>query len=358
MQIESVQARTVNVPLTRPLVTGGGSVGVAPLVLIDVQSDNVLVGRSYVFAVSPLLAPAVASLVEQVGSILVGCDLRPRAIYQTMTRRLRLAGLDGLAGWAVAGIDMAVWDLHAKAMEEPLYRVLGGAAGPIPAYNSNGLGLIGADAAAVEALELAQGFGGVKVRLGYETVEEDVAVLEAVREAVPEDVAVMCDYNQCLSRAGAKERIAAIDEMGLAWIEEPLSADDIDGYADLRGWTTTPVQLGENARNARDILRLIEREACDLLMPDVAKIGGVTPWLRAAEICAAAEVPISTHLFPEVSVHLMAVSPTAHWLEFVDWAAPVLKDPLVAADGYVMPPDRPGSGIEWNEDAVARYRTL
>ena len=243
-------------------------------------------------------------------------------------------------------------------MEEPLYRVLGGAAGPIAAYNSNGLGLIGADAAAVEAQELARGFGAVKVRLGYESVDEDVAVLEAVREAVPEDVAIMCDYNQCLSRAGAKERIAAIDEMGLAWIEEPLSADDIDGYADLRGWTTTPVQLGENARNARDILRLIEREACDLLMPDVAKIGGITPWLRAAEICAAAEVPISTHLFPEVSVHLMAVSPTAHWLEFVDWAAPVLKDPLVAADGYVMPPDRPGSGIEWNEDAVARYRTL
>lgn len=358
MQIESVRARTVSVPMARPLVTGGGSVGVAPLVLIDVISDNVLVGRSYVFAVSPLLAPAVASLVERIGAILVGVDLRPRAIYETMTRRLRLAGLDGLAGWAVAGLDMAVWDLHAKALEEPLYRVLGGAAQPVAAYNSNGLGLIGASAAGPEAVDLADGFGAVKVRLGYDSVDEDVAVLEAVREAVPEGVAVMCDYNQCLSRAAAKERITAIDEMGLAWIEEPLSADDVAGHADLRGWTTTPVQLGENARNARDILRLIEAEACDLLMPDVVKIGGITPWLRAAEICAAAEVPISTHLFPEVSVHLMVVSPTAHWLEFVDWAAPVLRDPLVAVDGYVMPPDRHGSGIEWDEDAVARYRVV
>lgn len=355
MRIESIRARAVNVPMNNPLVTGGGSVTTAPLILIDLETDKGVVGRSYIFAVSPMLSPALVSLVQKLGEDLTGVDLRPRTVHQTMCRRLRLAGVDGLLGWVVAGIDMAVWDAHARWLEEPLYRVLGGASQPISAYNSNGLGLVGPEKAGPEAAELAEGFGAVKVRLGYEDIETDVLTIAAVMDAVPEGMPVMCDYNQSLNRAQAKVRFAAIDDMGLEWIEEPLTAEDVGGYADLRQWSSTPVQLGENARSPMDIARLIREGAGDLLMPDVAKIGGVTNWLRAAELCAAAEVPISSHLFPEFSVHMLATSPTAHWLEFVDWAAPVIREPLEVVDGYALPPDRPGAGIDWNEEAVSRY---
>lgn len=355
MHIVSIRARAVNVPMARPLTTGGGSVDTMPMALVDLETSGGLVGRSYVLAISPLILPGLVSLVEKLGSALAGVDLRPRLLHGTMTKRLRLAGVDGLLGWAIAGIDMAAWDAHARRLDLPLYRVLGGAAAPIAAYNSNGLGLIGPEAVGPEAAALAEDFGAVKLRLGYDDLETDIAAIEAVREALPPEIELMCDYNQCLSRPQAKERLAAIDEMGLSWVEEPITAEDVEGYADLREWNVTPLQLGENARSPRDIQRLIEARAGDLLMPDAAKIGGVTNWLRAAELCAAAEVPISTHLYPEVSVHLMAVSPTAHWLEYVDWAAPVLKDPLAVTDGLVSPPDRPGTGIEWDEEAVARY---
>lgn len=355
MKIGKVTARAVLVPMKRPLVTGGGSVEKTAFVLVDLETDTEITGRAYVFAVNPVLAAALARLIEGIGETLKGEAVAPRPLHERMTKSLRLAGVEGFIGWAVAGLDMAHWDAFAKNADLPLWRLLGGERRAVDAYNSNGLGLIGPDAAANEAAELAEGFGAVKVRLGYADVDTDVEVLDAVIEAVPADMPVMCDYNQSLSRAEAKMRIAAIDDMGLAWIEEPIAHDDVDGYAAICGYTETSVQLGENARSPAEIGRLILNDAADLLMPDVAKIGGVTNWLNAAEQCAAANIGLSTHLFPEVSVHMMAVSPTAHWLEYVDWAEPFLTEPLRVKDGKATPPETPGLGIDWNEEAVAEF---
>lgn len=355
MKIAKVTARAVLVPMNRPLVTGGGSVEKTAFVLVDLETDTEIVGRAYVFAVSPVLARSLASLVAGIGETLAGETVAPRPLHERMAKSMRLAGMEGFIGWAVAGIDMALWDAFAKNAGLPLYRLLGGEPRAVAAYNSNGLGLIGPDAAANEAAELAEGFGAVKVRLGYADVDTDVEVAEAVIDAVPSDVQVMCDYNQSLSRAEAKVRIAAIDDLGLSWIEEPIVHDDVEGYATICGYTETSVQLGENARSPAEIGRLIAAEAADLLMPDVAKIGGITNWLNAAEQCGAAGIGLSTHLFPEVSVHMMAVSPVAHWLEYVDWANPFLAEWLEVRDGRASPPDRPGLGIDWNEAAVAEF---
>ncbi|WP_416897669.1 MAG: enolase C-terminal domain-like protein [Minwuia sp.] len=355
MKIRRISARPVSIPMNRPVITGGGAVEEAVFVLIDVGTDSEIVGRSYVFAVSPLLAKELVALIEGIGGRLTGEDIAPRALHEKMWKSLRLAGVEGFIGWAIAGLDMAHWDAFAKQAGMPLYRVLGGQSREIDAYNSNGLGLIGPEAAAKEAAELAKGFGAVKLRLGYADVEDDCEVIEAVMDAVPPEMPVMCDYNQCLTRSDAKVRMAAIDDMGLAWIEEPLAHDDVDGYASLCAYTETPVQLGENARSPAEIARLIAAEAADLLMPDVAKIGGVTPWMNAADQCAASHVRLSTHLFPEISAHMMAASPTAHWLEYVDWAEAVLAEPLKVEKGKTRPSETPGAGIDWNEDAIAKF---
>lgn len=355
MKITSITARAVLAPINRPVVTSGGAVEKAAFVLVDLETDEGITGRSYVFAVSPTLAGSLKALVEGIGEGLTGLPVAPRELHQRMWNSLRLAGVEGFIGWAVAGIDMAAWDAAAKAADLPLCRLLGGERRAIDAYNSNGLGLIGPEAAAIEAAELASGYGAVKVRLGYADIETDIEVLEAVIGAVPEDMPVMCDYNQGLTRADAKQRISAIDDMGLDWIEEPLLHDDLEGYATLCAAGETPIQLGENARSPAEIQRLIAAEAADFLMPDVAKIGGVTNWMNAAEQCAAARIRLSTHLFPEISAHMMAASPAAaHWLEFVDWAAPFLAEPMVVTDGKAWPSDTAGAGIEWDEDAVAK----
>src|SRR5918998_4805007 len=208
----------------------------------------------------------------------------------------------------------------------PRVRLLGGEPGWIPAYNSCGLGMIGAERAAEEARELlAPGFSAIKVRLGYQELETDLEVVGAIRDAVGEEVVLMSDYNQSLSVAEAQRRAAALEDEGLYWIEEPTRADDYSGHAQIRQDAKTPVQIGENWWGPHDAAKSIEVGASDYVMPDAMKIGGVTGWLRAATLAEGRGNPLSNHLFPEISVHLLAVSPTRHWMEYVDWATPILE---------------------------------
>jgi len=170
------------------------------------------------------------------------------------------------------------------------------------------------------------------------------------------EVRLMVDFNQGLNFAEALERCHALDDLGLAWIEEPVVYDSLEGYARLAADLKTPLQIGENFYGPRDLYNALQMKACDLVMPDFMRIGGVTGWLRAAPIAAAAGIPVSTHLYPEVAAHVMRVTETAHWLEWQDWADPILQQPYEIRDGRLQIPDRPGLGLDWNEEAVARHR--
>lgn len=176
-----------------------------------------------------------------------------------------------------------------------------------------------------------------------------------MRRGVGDSVHLMSDYNQGLTVPEASRRIRALGDEGLCWIEEPCRADDFEGYARLRGEATTPIQMGENWWGPKEMADSLRAGASDLGMPDAMKIGGVSAWLKAAALGEAAGMPLSTHLFPEVSVHLMAATPTRHWLEYVDWASPVLAEPMRIRAGRLAVPDVPGTGIDWNEAAVTRY---
>jgi len=356
LTLRSLRARPVNVPLKRPLQTSGGAVETAPLVLIDLETNEGVSGCSYVFVYAAMALRPVVALLDALGEILMGDQASPAAIEAKLQRRFALVGPYGLTGMAAAGVDMACWDLLAKATKLPLVRLLGGEPRPIPAYNSCGLGIIGQDRAGAEAQELvAPGFGAVKVRLGYPTPEEDLRVVRRVRQSVGQAVLVMSDYNQCLTVAEAVRRAATLDDEGLYWIEEPTRFDDYEGHAQIARETKTPIQLGENCSGPHEVARALAAKAGDYLMPDVVKVGGITRWLRAAALAEPAGVPISGHLYPEVSVHLLGVAPTSHWLEYVDWADPVLEQPLVVRAGQALIPERPGIGLAWNEPAVERF---
>jgi mandelate racemase len=332
LTIRSLEVRAVEVPMRRPLKTGGGEVATAATVLIDLLTEEGITGRSYVFCPTPLV------------------------LEQKMQRTFRLLGSQGLTAMAAAGIDMAAWDALAKACGVPLIRLLGGEPRRMPAYNSCGLGMIGAGRAAEEAEELvAPGFGAIKVRLGYPTLETDVDVVRAVRSSVGEDVVLMSDYNQSLSVVEAGRRAAALEGEGLYWIEEPTRADDYSGHARIRHESRTPIQIGENWWGPHDMAKSVEAGASDYAMADAMKIGGVTGWIRAAALAESAGLPLSSHLFPEISAHLLATSPTSHWLEYVDWATPILEEPLRVENGYASVPDVPGIGLSWDEEAVRRY---
>ena len=354
--IKRLTARPVIVPMRRPLATAGGAVAEAPLILIDVETASGIVGRAYSFAYHAWALKPVMAMFDVLAEKVQGKALDPREVQADLWSAFRLLGAKGAAGQAMSGLDMALWDAGAKSQGQPLYQALGAEAAAIPAYNSKGLGMIGPVAAGKEARELLdEGFGAIKVRLGYPTLEEDVAVVRSVREAMPDDAPLMSDYNQSQDVEEVIRRMTALDGEGLYWVEEPVHYDDFYGHAALRKVIDTPVQTGENCWFPGEMAKCLAAGACDYFMPDAGKIGGVTGWLGAAKLAAAADLPLSSHLYPEVSVHLLAATPTRHWLEYVDWAEPILDESLAVEDGQCRPPEKPGIGIEWDEAAIAKY---
>ena len=357
LTLRSIRAVAVEVPMKHALGTSRAVIRAAPLVLVDVETEDGVTGRAYLFCYVPAAASAIASLLVEVERVVKGDRVAPVDLWAKLAKRFTLIGVQGIVRMAMAGFDVACWDALAIAAGQPLVALLGGAPRPMRAYNSNGLGIMAPDKLAREADELLEGgFKAVKLRLGYASLAGDIAAVRTVRARLPAGVELMVDYNQALSVADALERGRALDAEGVYWIEEPIRHDDYRGAAELARELATPIQIGENFSQPHAMEEALLANACDYVMPDLERIGGVTGWMRAAAIAHAHGREMSSHLFPEVSAHLLAVTPTAHWLEYVDWAAPVLAQPIAIADGFAQIPDRPGNGIEWNAAAVERYR--
>jgi mandelate racemase len=357
LTIRSVNATLVMVPMRRPLGTSAMGITEAPLVLIDLHTEEGITGRAYLFCYLEAAGHAVLALARDASTVLAGTAAAPAAARRTLKARFKLLGARGLAAAVLAGVDIACWDALAIAAGLPLARILGATIRPVPAYNSNGLGLLEPGAAADEALELvAEGFSAIKMRLGRPSGRDDLAAVRAIRAAIPPEVELMADYNQALTLNDARQRCRQLDDEGLYWIEEPVRHDDYAASAELAASLRTPVQIGENFAGPRAMFAALAGKASDLVMPDLDRIGGVSGWLAAAALADAAGAEMSSHLYPEVSAHLLAATPTAHWIEYVDWADPILQQPLTVTDGRVLPPDRPGNGLDWDPDAVSRFQ--
>jgi mandelate racemase len=327
--------------------------------LIDVETEEEITGRAYVFCYLPSATAAVEAIVREAAARIAGDRVAPVDLNAKLARHFRLLGVRGVVTMALAGFDAACWDALAVAAGVPLVELLGGTVRPVRAYNSNGLSIrTSMSELADEAEELLEegGFNAVKLRLGYGDAAGDVAALKAVRKRVPEGTVVMADYNQALTVAEALQRGRALDQQGLAWIEEPIRHDDYAGNAALARELATPIQIGENFDGPFAMAEALAAHACDYAMPDFARIGGVSGWLEAAALAQAAGIEMSSHLYPEFSAHLLAATPTCDWLEYVDWASPILAEPLEIRDGQAIIPTRPGAGIRWDDDAVDRYR--
>jgi mandelate racemase len=357
LTIRHIRARPVMVPFKRPPVAASGALSHATLVLIDLETDDGITGRSYVFGFSAWALKPIVACVDAIREMLAGDPLAPADVDAKIRKNLTLLGTPGLVGLAHAGVDMCAWDALAQAAGLPLVKLLGGNVGPVRAYNSCGLWIMPVDQLAddAEALVGEGNFSAIKLRVGRENPADDVAAARAVKKRVGDTITVMCDFNQRLTVNDAIERGRMLDAEGLAWIEEPVRHDDYAGCARIAAELSTPVQIGENLLNTFELIKALEARAMDYVMPDVQRIGGVTGWLRAAAIAHAYGMDMSSHLFPEYSAHLLAVTPTRHWLEYIDWADPILEEPLQIRDGNALIPARSGSGISWNEDAVKRY---
>jgi mandelate racemase len=351
--IRGVKARAVIAPISRPVKNAFGVIEAAPLVLIDVETDQGITGRSYIFAYARLTLAPLVHLIEEIGRDLTGRAIAPFDLMAAMDAKFRLLGWQGLVGMAVSGLDMAFYDALGQAAGRPLAELLGGSPRPIRAYDSYGVVDPVADEKDLKR-SLDQGFRGIKIKGGDGDAANDERMVKGVRKLIGPDIALMIDFNQSLNPAEAIDRIARLAPYDLHWVEEPVAQENLQGLAAVRRESSISIQAGENWWFPRGFAEAIAAGASDFIMPDLMKVGGVTGWMRVAAQAEAASIPMSSHLFAEASAHMLAVTPTAHWLEVLDLGRSILAEPIRIVDGAVTARG-PGLGLLWDEAAVAKY---
>lgn len=351
--IRALKVRAVTAPLANPIRTAVGEVPSAPLVIIEVLTEQGVTGTSYLFAYTPVTLRALVALLRDLEPELVGQPVSPVERMRQLELRSRLVGWQGLIGMAVGALDLAFWDALGRAGNVPVVTLLGGQPRALLAYDSYGIIDPAKDAKLLER-SVESGFKAVKIKIGAGSIADDVKVVGETRRIIGPDTRLMVDYNQSQTVPSALERIRRLEAFDLAWVEEPVLADDLHGHARVRAASGgVPIQTGENWWFPRGMANAVAAGASDLAMIDIMKIGGVTGWLQAMGQADAASLPLSSHTFNEPSAHVLALTPTAHYLEFLDLAGALMTEPLRPTDGRVTARG-PGLGIEWDDTAIQR----
>lgn len=354
--ISDISTRILYVPAARPLVNAALSIEGFYYVLVWVRDTDGTVGESFLFALDAGHARILDAAVTAMGGRIVGRDPEGiEAIWQDGWKSASFLGTSGVTVMALAGIDGALWDIEGKRAGQSISRLLGRIRDTVPAYASDGLWVGDAtDMLRDQATAFADaGFGAMKMRLKGEAAF-DLPRIAAVREAIGA-LDLMVDANQAMDIEGAIQLGRALADHDILWFEEPLPAHDLEGLARLAKEIETPVAAGESLFTAHEFARLVDLKAAHYLMPDLQRAGGVSEFVRIGRAAAAKGLPVSSHLFPEYSVQLMAHLPTAHSLESVSWSAPLFRETLRIESGTAHVPDRPGWGFTFDPDAVTRY---
>jgi mandelate racemase len=358
LTLKEVRIRAVNVPLKKPIIAHLGTFDSWPFLCLDLITNQDIIGKSYIGPYLKEYLPAIASCIRVLSKNYVQRSINPYSFYQHSMKSLSLLGFKGIALYGLAALDIALWDAFAKAHKKPFVELFGGSVKcSIKAYNSSGLWLIEHNKLAKEAeiLRKEGDFKALKLRIGRESYKQDISAYNEVIKGAGSDIIVMSDYNQCFTTKEAIRRCHALDDAGFYWFEEPIQFNMLEDMKKICKEIKTPITIGENFHGPKDAQDALLNNSCDMIMPDLMRIGGVSGWIKTASIAEAFNIEVSSHLYPEVSAHLMALTPTSDWIEWIDWANPILKEPYKIKNGNIMIPDKLGFGLEWNEDILSKY---
>ncbi|HUC17721.1 MAG TPA: mandelate racemase/muconate lactonizing enzyme family protein [Acetobacteraceae bacterium] len=358
MKITRLLTKTVQVPFRKPILSALGELRSADSVLIFIETDAGLVGEGLSMALNGVRLSVLVEMARSLEPLILGLDPTLDGSFRTRAwRELNFFGTQGVSAMGIAGIDMALWDLRGKAAGLNVARLLGACRTEVPAYASGGLWL----SASIDELQreaeafLQQGFRAMKMRLGKPSHDEDVARVRAVREAIGPDVPLMADANQHMTVTNAIRLGRRLEEFGLAWFEEPIRYDDHAGEAAIAAALDTPLASGETEYTSRGMLRMLEARSADILMPDLQRMGGPTEFLKAGHIAEAYAIPVSSHLYSEMSLPLLATLPNALILEHMPWFEELYGARIeLDGNGHAKLPDRPGWGFSFDQAAVRR----
>ena len=358
MRITDVTTRVVSVPLERPIRTPIHHIVNVDNVLVELHTDEGVTGISYLWCFGVKRAQALALLVQDMVSLLAGMDpLARAAVHTRMEREANFLGKVGAVTIAMSAIDTASWDIAGKAFGRPVWQLLGGEVRDVPVY-AGGLFLSDSlDTIVAEARGyVASGFRAIKMRCGAKDWREDIARVEAVRDAVGPDFTLMVDVVQGWTVDRAIKVGRELERYNLTYIEDPVLFDDLEGMAHVAAVLDTPIAAGENDYGLRGFRRLLEGKVVDIPMIDLQRVGGISAWMQVATMASAWGKSVVPHVFPEISIHLLSAVPSALFLEYVSWWEVLFAETPKLVDGSMRAPGSPGLGLAFDNDAIERFR--
>jgi L-alanine-DL-glutamate epimerase-like enolase superfamily enzyme len=329
--------------------------------MVRIFTDDGLAGTGYAYTIGTGGSSVIALLRDHLAPRLIGRDpFEIEAIWKSLFFATHATAVGAITALALAAIDIALWDIRCLAARRPLWQEAGGAQRAVALYSTEG-GWLHIDARALvdDALSVkAQGFGGTKIKVGRPHASEDVARLAAVREAVGPAFEIMTDANQAFTAAEAVRRARLFEPLDLAWFEEPLPAEDIDGHARLAASTSLPVAVGESLYHPSHFREYLQRRACAIVQADVARVGGITPWLKIAHLAETFNAAICPHFLMEIHVSLCAAVPNAAWVEWIPQLDDITTTRMTVSGGQAVPPSQAGIGIAWDWQAIAKRQAF
>ena len=360
MKITRLRTQVVHLPIDPPIPTALlGNMRSADCVLTFLDTDEGLTGEGLVLSINNRRLSVILEMIRQLEDLVVGMDPRVGgALNAGAWKELNFLGYEGVSIIGLAAVDTALWDLRGKAAGLNVAHLIGACRTAVPTYASGGLWLGSSiDDLQAEARGFVdRGFRAMKTRVGPTDPERMVARVAAVREAIGPDIALMVDANQQMSVKQAIRIGRMMEGLNLTWFEEPVICHDHDGEATIRAALDTPIASGETVYTHRGVLAMLQAGACDVMMPDLQRMGGPTEFLKAGHLCEAFHIPCASHLFSEMSLGLLAGLPSGYYLEHMPWLENIYRERIeLDANGHAIVPDRPGWGFSFDPDSIRRF---
>ncbi len=329
--------------------------------ILTITDEEGMTGTGYTYTIGSGGSAIVALLRDHLLPRLIGMNAEEiESNWKTLLFGMHSLAVGAVSSLALAAIDIALWDLRCRRAGLPLHQAVGGAHTRLPLYTTEGGWLhLGSDELVADALLMqARGFKGAKVKIGKPRKSEDVERLSAVRAAVGDGFELMVDANQGLRLDDAQRRSQLLGDLDLAWIEEPLPADDVNAHARLVAVSPAPIAVGESLYSLSQFKDYLQAGACSIVQVDVARVGGITPWLKVAHLAEAYNVPVSPHFLMELHASLACAVTNGQWVEYIPQLESITKTGLTVIDGFAHPSPKPGIGVDWDWDAIDNLKLL
>ena len=327
-------------------------------VLLELETDQGLTGESYVFSLNAVRLSALHETLLGFSHLVESREPHfVNAIFDDMWKEMNPIGHQGYPIAALSAIDTACWDLIGKAANQPLHKIFGACREKVKTYASGGLWLSATVDELVKEAEsfIDQGFRSMKLRLGSARIEDDIARVAAVREAIGPKIELLSDANQCLGVKHAIRLGRELEEYNIGWFEEPVSYQNLNGHAEVRMAVDIPIASGETAYTRFGMRDMLDASAVDILMPDLQRIGGLSEFRRTAAIASTYHVPVSSHIFTEQSICIAASEINCISVEHMPWFSSLFNEDIIINDGFIQVSDRPGIGFTFNQDVIKHY---